>query len=276
MKLILFVSIVIQILTQIFCIKLDIKFKEELPQRYLRLTTNRLDTFHSCFLTKSEDPDFNELFTDHLTESKNEIFPFKSTCYNSLCDDFLINSTHGTLSSLKFCPLKGQFKKAELFVNKNYYERASFTPKLLIMIKGCSFQTEIGKRVEITWIVSVSFQLSLTVLKNIGGNEHLYKRFRSEDIFMNNLSRECSNLCESVECESPTIVFDALNPATGSPFFPIPSYPPPENLYDYTPEVVGLGFDWKVWFYLIFVLVFSLIVALVVHNFNKKAIVNVI
>lgn len=131
---------------------------------------------------------------------KTNQMTLQSSCVDIYCIEYMTSQYYGSLGPLKFCPLAGKIKEANLFLKKNYKILYNFND-IYIFIDGCYFINENGTKLEVLWILTDYFKIDESISSKVYENEFLFKRYRTEDIVFENINKDCSNLCKSHVCQ---------------------------------------------------------------------------
>lgn len=176
---------------------LELHFKDDsIPARVDNSTILR-----SCFGLKLENQWIGDDFPLCRHTSCILLENWKTKPINAFCHDYMISASIGTIAHKSICPLQGKIKKPELFVNKNY-SNAIFFNKVFLFIDGCFHLHLNGVKTDFSWILSDHEIIRPAVTETMNGNESLYEKITSDEVYFDDFNQDCSKLCEQYTTES--------------------------------------------------------------------------
>lgn len=195
-------------------LSLNLKFNTKTSLKIYK-EANETYKFYTSMVLKNETEELNGTektndiscvkMSEESNNTKTNQMSLQSSCVDSYCIAYMISQYLGSLGPLKFCPLAGTLKEANLFLKKSYKILYNFND-IYIFIDGCYFINENGTKLEVLWILTDNFEVDESITSKVYENEFLFKRYRTEDIDFENINKDCSNLCKSHVCQEESVI----------------------------------------------------------------------
>lgn len=132
---------------------------------------------------------------------------FDSNCYlnDNICANQQEKNNISSLSPQEYCPMLGSMDKVAIF-SANYFNKFLdvFVNSTYIVIEGCYINGSKNEKIDVVWTATDYKYYDYTVGNNFFNNITSSNVYNGE-IFFADGGRNCSKLCENIDCEEKVI-----------------------------------------------------------------------